>query len=160
MRYGLPSKQTVNAVGGRLQARQTVVGTRLWTLDGRRTAQTTVTEVVAVKARAAVEVVTGHAVFTVAAGVPLLTPDGWVRAEDASRRVVAWTHARKLCRQRLTFRMGYAFGYFVGATCADGTVGKNCVSLVVNDEAFATRYARSLTEATGLEARPQPVTRP
>lgn len=47
-----------------------------------------------------------------------------------------------------------------GATCADGTVGRNYVSLVVNDEAFASSYARSLNEATGLDARPQPVTRP
>ncbi|WP_256342097.1 hypothetical protein [Streptomyces sp. MW-W600-10] len=157
---GLPSKQTVNAVGGRLQAREIAVGTRLWTLDGPRAAQTTVTNVTAGKARAAVEVVTSHAAFTVSGDFLLATPDGWTRAEDATGRTVAWTHARKLCRERLTFRMGYAFGYFVGATCADGTVGKNYVSLVVNDEAFATRYARCLTEATGLEARLQPVVRP
>ncbi|MGY5073305.1 hypothetical protein [Streptomyces albus] len=157
---GLPSKQTVNAVGGRLQAREIAVGTRLWTLDGSRAAQTTVTDVTAVKARAAVEVVTSHAAFTVSGDFLLATPGGWTRAEDATGSTVAWTHARKLCRERLTFRMGYAFGYFVGATCADGTVGRNYVSLVVNDEAFATRYARSLTEATGLEARLQPVVRP
>ncbi|MEV6435481.1 hypothetical protein [Streptomyces anulatus] len=160
MSYGLPSKQTVNAVGGRLRARDIAVGTRLWTLDGLRTAQTTVTHVMAAKARTAVEVVTGHAAFVVAADLPLITPDGWVRAEDAAGRTVIRTHARKLCRERLTFRVGYAFGYFVGATCADGTVGRNYVSLVVNDEAFASRYARSLNEATGLAARPQPVTRP
>ncbi|WP_257137362.1 hypothetical protein [Streptomyces sp. st115] len=151
---GLPSKQTVNAVGGRLQAREIAVGTRLWTLDGSRAAQTTVTDVTAVKARAAVEVVTSHAAFTVSGDFLLATPGGWTRAEDATGSTVAWTHARKLCRERLTFRMGYAFGYFVGATCADGTVGRNYVSLVV------TRYARSLTEATGLEARLQPVVRP
>lgn len=148
MSDGLPSKQTVNAVGGRLQAREIAVGTRLWTLDGSRAAQTTVTGVTAVKARAAVEVVTSHAAFTVAGGLLLATPSGWIRAEDAPGSTIAWTHPRKLCRERLTFRMGYAFGYFVGATCADGTVGKNYVSLVVNDEAFATRYARCLTEAT------------
>ncbi|MFE2504501.1 hypothetical protein [Streptomyces rubiginosohelvolus] len=160
MSDGLPSKQTVNAVGGRLQAREVAVGTRLWTLDGSRTAQTTVTDVTAVKARGAVEVVTSHAAFTVAGDVLLATPGGWIRAEDATGRTIAWTHPRKLCRERLTFRMGYAFGYFVGATCADGTVGKNYVSLVVNDEAFAARYAGCLTEATGLEARLQPVVRP
>ncbi|MFF2225832.1 hypothetical protein ACFVV7_21245 [Streptomyces globisporus] len=160
MSDGLPSKQTVNPVGGRLQAREVALGTRLWTLDGSHTAQTTVTDVTAVKARGAVEVVTSHAAFKVAGDVLLATPGGWIRAEDATGRTIAWTHARKLCRERLTFRMGYAFGYFVGATCADGTVGKNYVSLVVNDEAFAARYARCLTEATGLEARLQPVVRP
>ncbi|MFJ9324117.1 hypothetical protein [Streptomyces globisporus] len=160
MNDGLPSKQTVNAVGGRLQAREVAVGARLWTLDGSHAAQTMVTDVTVVKARAAVEVVTSHAAFTVSGDLLLATPGGWIRAEDATGRTIAWTHARKLCRERLTFRMGYAFGYFVGATCADGTVGKNYVSLVVNDEAFATRYARCLTEATGLEARIQPVVRP
>ncbi|MFJ9625400.1 hypothetical protein [Streptomyces sp. NPDC101181] len=160
MNDGLPSRQTVNAVGGRLQAREVTVGAKLWTLDGSRTAQTTVTGVTAVRARTVVEVVTSHAAFTVSGDLLLATPGGWIRAEDAAGRTVAWTHARKLCRERLTFRMGYAFGYFVGATCADGTVGKNYVSLVVNDEAFATRYARSLSEATGLTARLQPVTRP
>ncbi|MFI2318628.1 hypothetical protein AMK17_36900 [Streptomyces sp. CB00072] len=73
MSYGLPSKQTVNAVGGRLRARDIAVGTRLWTLDGLRTAQTTVTHVLAAKARTAVEVVTGHAAFMVAADLPLVT---------------------------------------------------------------------------------------
>ncbi|OKJ31609.1 hypothetical protein AMK24_28640 [Streptomyces sp. CB02366] len=136
------------------------VGTELWTLDGGRAVRTAVTEVRAVKARTAVQVVTDHAAFMVAGDLLMATPDGWVRAEDSAGRSIVWTQARKLCRERPAFRVGYAFGYFVGATCADGTVGKNYVSLVVNDEAFAVRYARSLTEATGLPARPQPVIRP
>lgn len=89
MDHGLPSRQTVNAVGGRLRARDIAVGTRLWTLDGLRTAQTTVTQVVTAKARAAVEVVTGHATFTAAAGLPLAISDGWVRAEDAAGRIAS-----------------------------------------------------------------------
>ncbi|MEJ8643120.1 hypothetical protein WKI68_20510 [Streptomyces sp. MS1.HAVA.3] len=73
---------------------------------------------------------------------------------------MAWTPPRRLCRTRLTIRPGYEFGYLVGATCADGTVGKNYVSLIVNDEGFAARYAACLTAATGLPARLEPVTRP
>lgn len=65
-----------------------------------------------------------------------------------------------LCRERLTIRPGYEFGYFVGATCADGTVGRNYVSLVANEERFAARYADCLTRATGVPARLEPVTRP
>lgn len=77
-------------------------------------------------------------------------------AVDAAGCVLAWTHTKKLCRERLTIRPGYEFGYFVGATCADGTVGKNCVSLVVNEEHFAARYAECLTKANGLPARLAP----
>lgn len=53
-----------------------------------------------------------------------------------------------------------SFGYMIGANCADGTVGKNYASLVVNDEGFASRYAACLTAATGLPARLEAVTRP
>jgi GTP cyclohydrolase I len=160
MGYGLPSKQTVNGVGGRLQARSVRVGCRLWTLDGDRTVQTSVTEVAAVKVREIVDVVTDHVTFTVAADQMLGTPDGWTHARDAQGTVLAWTHARKLCRERLTITPGYEFGYLIGATCSDGTVGKNYVSLVVNDRGFAERYARCLTASTGLGARLEPVTRP
>lgn len=60
MGYGLPSRQTVNAVGGRLQARNVQVGCRLWALDGERTVHSTVTEVVTAKVREVVDVVTDH----------------------------------------------------------------------------------------------------
>ncbi|WP_232108274.1 MULTISPECIES: hypothetical protein [Streptomyces] len=160
MGYGLPSKQTVNVVGGRLQARSVQVGGRLWTLDGERTVQTTVVEVVTAKVRDVVDVVTDQVTFTVAADQMLGTPDGWVHARDAEGTVLAWTHARKLCRERLTIKPGYEFGYMIGANCSDGTVGKNYVSLVVNDEAFASRYAACVTAATRLPARLESVTRP
>jgi hypothetical protein len=158
--YGLPSKQTVNAVGGRRQARNIQAGCRLWALEGERTVQTAVTEVVTVKVREVVEVVTDHVTFTAAPDQMLGTPDGWVHARDAEGTVLAWTAARKLCRARLTIEPGFDFGYLIGATCSDGTVGQNYVSLVVNDRAFAERYARCLTSSTGLNARLEPVTRP
>ncbi|MCX5391486.1 hypothetical protein [Streptomyces sp. NBC_00094] len=122
--------------------------------------RTTVVAVAGAKARAAVEVVTDHMTFIASPDLLLATPDGWTHAGDAAGTTVAWTHARKLCRERFTIRPGYEFGYFVGATCADGTVGKNYVSLVVNEESFASRYAAALTTCTGLAARLEPVTRP
>lgn len=61
--------------------------------------------------------------------------------------------ARKLCRERLTIKPGYEFGYLIGATTSDATVGENYVSLVVNDQEFAQRCAVCLTAATGLPAR-------
>ncbi|MCL6737881.1 hypothetical protein [Streptomyces neyagawaensis] len=160
MGQGLPSRQTVNAVGGRLRACDVRVGARLWALDGHRTVQTTVRAVTSAQVREVVDVVTDQVTFTVAPDQMLATPDGWTHARDAEGTVLAWTPARKLCRLRLTVRPGRDFGYLIGATCSDGTVGKNYVSLVVNDRAFAERYAQSLCSATGLSARLEPVTRP
>ncbi|MEU9856852.1 hypothetical protein [Streptomyces sp. NPDC047974] len=160
MGYGLASKMLVNLVGGCVQAKNVASGDLMWTLDGDRTVQTTVTGVTAAKARHAVEVVTDHMTFLASPDLLLLTPDGWTHAADAAGTTVAWTPARKLCRERPTIRPGYDFGYFVGATCADGTVGKNYVSLVVNEEGFASRYAAALTACTGLPARLEAVTRP
>ncbi|MGW0749324.1 hypothetical protein [Streptomyces sp. NPDC002587] len=119
-----------------------------------------VTDVRAARTRALVDVTTDHATFAVAPDQLLWTPDGWTHARDAVGTVVAWAHARKLSRERLSIQPGYQLGYLVGATCSDGTVGKNYVSLVVNDEAFAAKYADSLTRATGLAARLEAVTRP
>lgn len=160
MGYGLASNMLVNRVGGCASAKNVASGDIMWTLDGDRTVQTTVTGVTAAKARHAVEVVTDHMTFLASPDLLLLTPDGWTHAADAAGTTVAWTPARKLRRERLTIWPGYDFGYFVGATCADGTVGKNYVSLVVNEEAFASRYAAALTACTGLPARLEPVTRP
>ncbi|MFE3553786.1 hypothetical protein ACFXKW_02795 [Streptomyces sp. NPDC059193] len=157
---GLPSKQVVNGVDGRTRAGTVSVGDRLWTLTGSRTVQTTVTAVQAVKAREVVDVVTDRQTFRVAPDQLLATSAGWLPAAEAAGSAVAWTPPRKLCRQRLKARSGYEFGYWVGATCADGTVGKNYVSLIVNDAGFASRYAGCLTVATGLAARLEPVTRP
>ncbi|MFJ9933237.1 hypothetical protein ACIRSJ_08945 [Streptomyces virginiae] len=158
---GVPSKQIVNKVAGAARARTLRAGDRLWTLDGDRTVQTAVVEVAVSKAREIVEVVTdGQHTFTVAPDQLLRTHDGWIPAGESAGSVVTWTPPRKLCRERPAIRPGYDFGYWVGATCADGTVGKNYVSLVVNDEGFAAMYAESLTAATGLTARLEPVTRP
>ncbi|MCX2182314.1 hypothetical protein KV205_17510 [Streptomyces sp. SKN60] len=150
----------VNLVGGCIRAKGVVPGSAMWTLDGDRAVQTTVMGVTAVKGREAVDVVTDHMTFTASPDLLLSTPDGWVQALDSAGATVAWTPARKLRRERFMIRPGYEFGYFVGATCADGTVGKNYVSLVVNEEGFATRYAAALTACTGLPARLEAVTRP
>lgn len=113
MGYGLTSKMLVNLVDGCVQAKDVAPGRAMWTLDGDRTVQTTVVDVVAVKGREAIDVVTDHMTFTTGPDLLLLTPDGWTRAADLRGKTVAWTHARKLCRERLTIRPGYEFGYFV-----------------------------------------------
>jgi GTP cyclohydrolase I len=57
-------------------------------------------------------------------------------------------------------RYGYEFGYWLGAVCSDGTVGKNYVSLVVNDEEFAKKFAETLRWSTGFAARVEPTVQP
>ncbi|MGI5450415.1 hypothetical protein ACQEVM_32510 [Streptomyces sp. CA-243310] len=121
---------------------------------------TAVLGVAAVNAREVVEVVTAGQSFTVAPDQLLRTGDRWIPAAQSAGTMVVWTPPRKLCRRRPVIRAGYDFGYLVGATCADGTVGKNYVSLVVNDKGFAAMYAESLTSATGLTAQLESVTRP
>lgn len=117
MGYGPTSKMLVNLVDGCAQAKNVALGSVMWTLDGDRTVQTTVVDVTAVKGRQAVDVATDHMIFTAGPDLLLLTPDGWTHAADAAGATVAWTHAKKLCRERPTIRPGYEFGYFAGATC-------------------------------------------
>ena len=56
--------------------------------------------------------------------------------------------------------VGYEFGYAVGAICADGTVAKRCISLVVNDEEYAKRFAVAMGELFGVTAQLEAVERP
>ncbi|MGW1885784.1 hypothetical protein [Streptomyces sp. NPDC001970] len=112
----------------------------------------------AVKAAEVAEPVTHHATFIAAPGQLLGVPDGWVHARGAAGTVVAWTHARTLRRERVTIP-SYEFGCFIGATCADGTVGKYYVSRVVNDEGFASRTRPALRLRPGCPARLEPATR-
>ncbi len=156
----VPSKQTVNAVGGQKQAAEVEVGDKLWTLSGGKVEETTVTEISSHQTRELVEVITSGGRFKVTPDHPLATPKGWMEARDVEGSFIEWTHARKLCRNRWKPKFGYDFGYVIGATCSDGTVAERYVSLVVNDRDFAKKYAESLYRAFGIEAKLEPVTRP
>lgn len=156
----VPSKQTVNAVGGRKQARDVRVGDELWTLAGGRVERTTVTEISSRKTRELVEVCTEGGSFLVTPDHPLATPSGWMEAKDVEGTFIEWTEARRLCRSRWTPKLGYEFGYVIGTVCADGTVSDRYVSLVVNDEEYAKKFAESLRRAFGIDARVESVERP
>lgn len=156
----VPSKQTVNAVGGRKQARDVAVGDELWTLAGGNVAKTTVTQISSHQTRDLVEVTTSGGRFVVTPDHPLATPKGWMEAKDVEGTFIEWTHAKKLCRDRWEPKLGYDFGYVIGTVCADGTVGGRYVSLVVNDRDYAKKFAESLYRAFGIEARLEPVERP
>jgi GTP cyclohydrolase I len=156
----VPSKQTVNAVGGRKQAMDVEVGDKLWTLVDGKTEQTTVTAISSRKVRQLVEVVTEKGSFKVTPDHPLATPDGWAEAKDVAGTYIEWTPARSLNRERYEPKAGYDLGYVVGSVTSDGTVGKNSVSLVVNDRDFAKKFATALEWSLGVEAEIEEVTRP
>ncbi len=152
----VPGKQTVNGVGGRKQARNVAVGDRLWTLAHGNVAETTVTQITSHRTRQLVEVTTEGGRFVVTPDHPLATPSGWMEAKDVAGTLIEWTQARKLRRDRWQPKLGYA----AGAVCANGTVGDRYVSLVVNDEEYAKKFAESLHRAFGINARIESVERP
>ncbi len=156
----VPSKQLVNAVDGVRQALDIRAGDQLWTLHEGHVVPTTVTRVTSRKARELVAVATEKGTVRVTLDHPFATPDGWVEAKDLEGRWVEWTPPKSLCRRRYQPQMGYSFGYAVGAMGADGTVGNRYISLIVNEEAFARRFADNLKNAFGVDAQVEPVERP
>lgn len=156
----VPSEQTVNAVGGRKQARDVQLGDHLWTLAGGRAEPTTVVDISARKCRDLVEVRTEAGRFVVTPDHPFATPEGWREAKDLGGTWVEWTAARSLCRQRWQPKLGYDLGYVIGTVCADATVADHYVSLVVDDVEYAKRFADSLWHGLGIDATIEPVERP
>lgn len=156
----VPSKQTVNAVGGRKQARDVEVGDYLWTLVDGRVVDTEVVQISSHKTRELVEVVTEKGRFQVTPDHPLATPHGWMEAKDVAGTRIEWTQARGLRRHRWYPQVGYEFGYVIGVVCSDGAVGTNYVSLVVNDLDFAEKFVKALRYAFDIDAGAERVTRP
>jgi GTP cyclohydrolase I len=156
----VPSRQTVNAVGGQKRACDVRVGDELWTLVNGRALPTRVTRLQRRRTRELVEVQTEEGTFRVTPDHPFATPQGWTEAKDLQGTFVEWTAPRSLCRPRYAPTVGYDFGYALGAICADGTVSSRYVSLVVNDEEYAKRFAVSLERAFGVSTQLEPVERP
>src|SRR5215216_1357935 len=156
----VPSRQMVDVVGGQKRARDVQVGDQLWTLVNGRAQPTRVTRVQGRKTRELVEVRTEQGVFRVTPDHPFATPQGWTEAKDLQGTFVEWTAPRSLCRPRYAPAVGYEFGYAVGAICADGTVAKRYISLVVNDEEYAKRFAVAMERAFGVTAQLEAVERP
>lgn len=156
----VPSNQYVNAVGGQKKAAAARVGDELYTLVLGEVRATRVTRISSRKVRTLVEVVTERGSFRVTPDHPVATPQGWMEAKDVEGSFIEWTPPRKLCRARPSLVFGYDLGYVIGTICADGTVGKNYVSLVVNDEEYAKKFAESLRRSTGFDGAIEPVTPP
>jgi GTP cyclohydrolase I len=112
------------------------------------------------KTRELVEVRTEEGVFRVTPDHPFATPQGWTEAKDLEGTFVEWTAPRSLCRRRPSPSVGYEFGYAVGAICADGTVSKRYICLVVNDQDHAKRFSVAVERAFGVVTQLEPVERP
>src|SRR5207302_8906160 len=97
----VPSKQTVNAVGGAKPARLVKVGDRLWTLERGYLKETVVTHVTSRKTREIVEVTTtGSGGFKVTPDHPMMTESGWVEAQHLEPGMkVEWINSKSLCRK-------------------------------------------------------------
>jgi len=156
----VPGRQTVNAVTGQKRARDVQIGDRLWTLVNGRVSSTLVTRIQARKVRTITEVHTEEGTVRVTPDHPFATPRGWMEAQHLEGTFVEWTAARSLRRPRHPPTAGYEFGYAIGAICADGTVSKRYVSLVVNDQEFAKRFAVAMERAFGVNPQVEPVERP
>ncbi|HJQ97967.1 MAG TPA: GTP cyclohydrolase I FolE [Candidatus Polarisedimenticolaceae bacterium] len=138
----VPSKQIVNAVAGAKPARSIVAGDRLWTLAQGRLRQTTVTGVLSRKTREIVSVVTDRGRFKLTPDHPVMTPEGWEEAGALKPgRMIEWVNPRSLCRDFHPPQPGYALGYVLGATAADGSVQEGRrVNLTVRSRTFASKY--------------------
>jgi GTP cyclohydrolase I len=156
----VPSKQIVNAVGGAKPARQVSVGDRLWTLDRGRVRETNVVSVSSRKTREIVEVTTESGRFRVTPDHPVMTEEGWREAQDLKPGTqVEWINPGSLCRDAREPQPGYALGYVLGATAADGSVqdGRR-ICLTVKSAEFASKYRALFAQAfRGIEPKVEPV---
>ncbi len=135
----VPSRQTVNAVGGEKRAADVKAGDQLWTLVLGETRSTTVTEVSSHQVRELVEVETERGTFRVTPDHPLATADGWREARDVAGGLIEWTHPRHLSRTRPQTRWSTGFATSVEPTVRPtGYLGR---------DALKNRSARTIVSA-------------
>lgn len=146
----VPSKQLVNGVEGARPAASLRVGDQLWTLHNGEVRETMITEMNRRSTRELVEVATDGGAFRVTPDHPFATRHGWMEAADLVGQEIEWTSSRSLCRSRYVPRQGYSLGYAIGAVCSDGTVAKRYLSLVVNQQSFAEKFAGAMRRAFGV----------
>jgi GTP cyclohydrolase I len=151
----VPSKQKVNVVGGAKNAAAVTVGDKLWSFDeSGALVQTEVVSIIARPARALVDIRAGDHHFQVTPDHPVMTPSGWIHAGalSAGDKIQGFP-PRRLCQRRYIVQEGYELGYVIGSVGSDGSVQEGRrISLVVNDKAFAGRFAHCLRIAFGVDS--------
>ena len=159
----VPSKQPVNRVGGSVPAARVRVGDRLWTFDEEgRLQQTTVKGVVWRRTGTLSEIQAGGHTIRVTPDHPLLTIEGWKKAgELIVGNKVQSIAPRTLSQRRLKVTEGYHLGYALGVIGSEGSIQEGRrISVVVNDEVFATRYSNALSHAFGVASKVEPIAVP
>lgn len=156
----VPSKQQISGVEGTIKATDVKVGTRLWSLDeDGRLVQTQVISVASRKTRDVVAISAGGCSIQLTPEHPVLTEGGWTPAASLTLGdKIQSVNPRQLNQTRYRVEEGYLLGYALGVIAAEGSIqdGRR-VSVVVNDPAFARRYADSLRAAFGLSVLPQQI---
>jgi GTP cyclohydrolase I len=145
----VPGRQIVNAVGGARRALFVKPGDKLWTLEHGYLQQTTVTSVAHRKTREIVELTTARGRIRLTPDHPVMTRGGWREAgELAPGDAVEWVNPHTLVRWPHQPQPGYALGYVLGATAADGSIqdGRR-INLTVKSEAFASKYCEMWQDA-------------
>ncbi len=148
------SKQPVNTIDGQKRASDIRTGDVLWAFDeDGALVQTTVVSVGWRRVSELVEFRAGAGTIRVSQEHPVLTPAGWVEAQDLTPgEKVQYTIPKRLCQKRHDVLEGYELGYVLGAVGSDGSIqdGRR-VSLVVKDETFARKFRACLIQAFGAD---------
>ena len=145
----VPSKQIVNAVEGAKPAALVKPGDRLWTLDQGCMKHTTVILASSRPARDVVEVTTTGGTIRLTVDHPVMTESGWQEAQSLKPGTsVEWVNPKSLCREPHVPVPGYALGYVIGTTAADGSIqdGRR-ICLVVKKKEFAEKYSDMFVQA-------------
>jgi GTP cyclohydrolase I len=145
----VPGRQIVNAVGGARRALFVKPGDKLWTLEHGYLQQTTVTSVAHRKTREIVELTTTRGRIRLTPDHPVMTRGGWREAGGlAPGDAVEWVNPHSLVRRSHRAQPGYALGYVLGATAADGSIqdGRR-INLTVKSEVFASKYCEMWQDA-------------
>lgn len=152
----VPSKQVVNAVAGAKPAASVTVGDRLWTLERGYLDQTTVTRVTSRQTRDLYRIRTDQGTIRLTPDHPLMTEHGWEEAQSLKVGTkIEWINPKSLCRVVHKCVEGYALGYVLGATAADGSIQEGRrICLVVKEQAFAEKYREMFARAFLLSRPP------
>lgn len=152
----IPSKELVNTTRGVVRAAKIRPDDELWTFDDEGAlAKTKVLSVASRQARDLIEFRANGRTLRMTPEHPVLTPEGWTQARDLKGGTKVYAvNTRSLNQFRPDVVEGYDLGYALGVIGSEGSIQeRRRVSVVVNDRAFAERYARCVRNAFGLNVR-------